>query len=78
MISRYALGMPTKEDAALKAQILVWPLTEGVPTNILQNQRGKTLIKHDTLADKVVYDEKRETAEEVSLNGEKVLMDVER
>ena len=35
-------------------------------------------IKHDTLADKVVYDEKRETAEEVSLNGEKVLMDVER
>lgn len=50
MISRYALGMPTKEDATLKTQILVWPLTEGVPTNILQNQRGKPLIKHDTLA----------------------------
>ena len=34
-------------------------------------------IKHDTLADSVVYNEERKTAEEVSINGEKVMFDVE-
>ena len=34
-------------------------------------------IKHDTLADKVVYNEERKNAEEVSINGEKVMFDVE-
>ena len=34
-------------------------------------------IKHDTLADKVVYNEDRKTAEEVSINGEKAMFDVE-
>ena len=34
-------------------------------------------IKHDTLADSVVYNEERKSAEEVSINGEKVLFDVE-
>ena len=34
-------------------------------------------IKHDTLADYVVYNEERKTAEEVSINGEKVMFDVE-
>ena len=34
-------------------------------------------IKHDTLADAVVYGENRATAEEVSINGEKVMFDVE-
>ena len=41
-------------------------------------KKFEDIIKHDTLADNIVYTEKRETAEEVSLNGEKVLMDVER
>ena len=35
-------------------------------------------IKHDTLANKVIYNEKRSTSEEVSLNGEKALIDVEK
>ena len=34
-------------------------------------------IKHDTLADNVVYNEERTTAEEVSINGEKTMLDVE-
>ena len=34
-------------------------------------------IKHDTLADKVVYNKERKTAEEVSINGEKAMFDVE-
>ena len=34
-------------------------------------------IKHDTLADSVVYNEERKSAEEVSINGEKVMFDVE-
>ena len=34
-------------------------------------------IKHDTLADFVVYNTERKTAEEVSINGEKVMFDVE-
>ena len=41
-------------------------------------KKFEDIIKHDTLADNIVYTEKRGTAEEVSLNGEKVLMDVER
>ena len=35
-------------------------------------------IKHDTLADKIVYNKERKTAEEVSINGEKTMMDVEK
>ena len=34
-------------------------------------------IKHDTLADLVVYNEARKTAEEVSINGEKTIFDLE-
>ena len=34
-------------------------------------------IKHDTLADSVVYNEERKKAEEVSINGEKTMFDVE-
>ena len=34
-------------------------------------------IKHDTLADSVIYNESRATAEEVSINGEKTMIDVE-
>ena len=34
-------------------------------------------IKHDTLADSIVYNEERKSAEEVSINGEKVMFDVE-
>jgi len=34
-------------------------------------------IKHDTLADSVIYNEERTTAEEVSINGEKTIFDVE-
>ena len=34
-------------------------------------------IKHDTLADSVIYNQERKTAEEVSINGEKTIFDVE-
>lgn len=49
-ISRYALDSPVPADASLKAQILVWPLTDGVPNEVLEHQHGKSLIKHDDLA----------------------------
>ena len=35
-------------------------------------------IKHDTLADDIIYNESRSTAEEISINGEKVMFDVEK
>ena len=44
---------------------------------ILNEQKFEDVIKHDTLADKVVYNEDRKTAEEVSINGEKAMFDVE-
>ncbi len=41
-------------------------------------KKFENTIKHDTLTNKIIYDEKTETAEEVSLNGEKTWMDVQR
>lgn len=49
-IARFALNVPTASDAALTSQILVWPLTSGVPDDVLEHQQGKDLIKYDTLA----------------------------
>ena len=40
-------------------------------------KKFEDIIKHDTLADSVVYNEERKSAEEVSINGEKVMFDVE-
>ena len=34
-------------------------------------------IKHDTLANGIIYNEQRAKAEEVSINGEKTMIDVE-
>ena len=50
-ISRFALNAPTHEDLVLQNEILVWPLTTGVPDHVLYEQRGKELIKYDALAD---------------------------
>lgn len=49
-IARYALDKASNADKALKSQILVWPLTTGVPDDILERQQGKDLIKYDKLA----------------------------
>ncbi|MGM9662329.1 MAG: hypothetical protein ACI3WR_04485 [Oscillospiraceae bacterium] len=49
-VARFALDKPTPDDDALKEQILVWPLTDGVPKDVLAHQQGKSLIKYDALA----------------------------
>lgn len=49
-IARYALGKEAAGDDWLKSSVLVWPLTDGVPVDILNNQKGKDLIKWDPLA----------------------------
>lgn len=56
MIARYSLGTQTKEDEELKKTILVWPLTTGVPNNILNQQEGKDLIKYDKLSELIEKD----------------------
>lgn len=48
-IARYALGDETPEYERLKAEVLVWPLTTGVPSNVLRQQQGRSLIKYDAL-----------------------------
>lgn len=50
-ISRFALNKASAEDEEIRHKILVWPLTSEIPNNILQNQNGKELIKHDDLAE---------------------------
>ncbi len=40
-------------------------------------KKFEEIIKHDTLTENVIYNEKTAGAEEVSINGEKVLIDVE-
>ncbi len=50
-IARFALSKETPDDNELKKKVLVWPLTEGVPKAILNQQRGKELIKYDALAE---------------------------
>ncbi len=50
-IARYALNMPSDADAMLRAKVLVWPLTKDVPRDVLLHQVGKSLIKHDDLAE---------------------------
>ena len=49
-ISRFALDAATTADEAMKAQVLVWPLTNGVPNGVLTQQQGKAPIKYDALA----------------------------
>jgi len=49
-IARFALDQTNADDDAFQDQILVWPLTSGVPEDVLERQRGKDLIKHDVLA----------------------------
>ena len=41
------------------------------------SKKFEDTIKHDTLSEKIIYNEKRSTAEELSINGEKVFIDVE-
>jgi hypothetical protein len=49
-IARFALEKETPKDEQLKAKVLVWPLTTGVPSHVLRQQRGRDLIKYDALA----------------------------
>lgn len=51
IISHYALNNVKKEDAFLQEEILIWPLTDEVPTEVLGKQKGKELIKYDRLAE---------------------------
>ena len=41
------------------------------------SKKYEDTIKHDTLSKNIIYNEQRENAEEVSINGEKVLIDVQ-
>lgn len=50
-ISRFALNHQTLDDETLRTQILTWPLTTGVPDEVLNQQHGKDLIKYDRLAE---------------------------
>lgn len=49
-IARFALGTNTNEDESIKDNLLVWPKTNQIPEDILKQQMGKDLIKHDKLA----------------------------
>ena len=40
-------------------------------------KKFEDIIKHDTLADKVLYNENRTTYTETPINGEKLMLDVE-
>ena len=55
-IARFALDKATDEDEKLKSQLLVWPLTENVPKEVLAHQQGKELIKYDKLMDLIEKD----------------------
>lgn len=50
VITHFALDKTIAKDEALKSKILVWPLINGVPVNVLKKQQGKDLIKSDSLA----------------------------
>lgn len=50
-LAESALNLPDSTDSNIKDSLLVWPLTTGVPQDILQAQRGKELIKYDALSE---------------------------
>ena len=49
-IAHFALNEEKEADRLLQNKILVWPLTDGVPADVLERQKGKDLIKYDALA----------------------------
>lgn len=49
-IAHFALNEEKEADRLLQNKILVWPLTDGVPADVLEHQKGKDLIKYDALA----------------------------
>ena len=51
MITHFAFNTVSADDLALKDKILVWPLTINMPKEVLNQQKGKTLIKYDKLAE---------------------------
>lgn len=68
-ISRFALDTATPADDVLKGQILVWPLTSGVPSDVLDQQQGKAPIKYDKLADLLEQDITRDKCYILSNNA---------
>lgn len=50
-LTRYALGVDTKEDNKTLDNFLEWPLIKDLPEEIRMKQEGKELIKHDDLAE---------------------------
>ena len=55
-IARFALDSANSDDIDLQGTVLVWPLTEGVPEDVLIQQRGRDLIKYDALAELLEQD----------------------
>ncbi len=55
-IARMALNKENQEDIILKENLLVWPLTNDVPSSILNKQKGKPLIKYDKLSELLEQD----------------------
>ena len=51
VLAEAALNQPNPSNNAIKDRLLVWPLTSGVPSSILQAQQGKALIKYDALSE---------------------------
>ena len=56
VLAEAALNLPNSANSPIKDKLLVWPLTTGVPQNILQDQHGKDLIKYDALSEKLEND----------------------
>ena len=50
-LAEAALNLPNSTNSIIKDKLLVWPLTSGVPRDILQEQHGKDLIKFDALSE---------------------------
>ena len=55
-LAEAALNLPSSANNSIKEKLLVWPLTSGVPVDILQAQYGKDLIKYDALSEKLEAD----------------------
>ena len=56
ILAEAALNITGAANDSIKEQLLVWPLTSGVPRDILNAQQGKDLIKYDALSEQLEKD----------------------
>lgn len=55
-ISHFALDATNATDVNLQGKVLVWPLIDEVPRDVLERQKGRNLIKYDALAELLEQD----------------------